>query len=378
MSYPQQKQWRAYLTLDTVVSLLWLPLPVAWSLPLISLAYNPTWNSTPLISTAIFASALTLLSALAALNSRVAYGVPRKLDWAEEVVVITGGASGLGRLIAEIFGMRGASVAVLDVKEFEGSEEMGEGFRWYKCNVGNLEAVQDARKAIVKDFYYNGSVGWLHANFVTFAQLGTPTIIINNAGIVNGRPMLSLQPSAIEQNFRINLLSHYHSIQTFLPAMLDRPSGGTVVTVASVLGHLGASHLSDYTAAKAGLIAMHASLRAELASMLSLQDSPRGAKNIRTVLVKPGQLSTQMFGSVQTPSSFFGPVVEAIDLANAIVKMVDSGKSGVIAMPLYAQYIEWLGVLPVGLQRIVRVLSGVDDAMDGFTRPGSVEPRHAT
>ncbi|GAB7349311.1 hypothetical protein MBLNU459_g8450t1 [Dothideomycetes sp. NU459] len=359
MSYPQQKQWRAYLTLDTVVSLLWLPLPVAWSLPLISLAYNPTWNSTPLISTAIFASALTLLSALAALNSRVAYGVPRKLDWAEEVVVITGGASGLGRLIAEIFGMRGASVAVLDVKEFEGSEEMGEGFRWYKCNVGNLEAVQDARKAIVKD-------------------LGTPTIIINNAGIVNGRPMLSLQPSAIEQNFRINLLSHYHSIQTFLPAMLDRPSGGTVVTVASVLGHLGASHLSDYTAAKAGLIAMHASLRAELASMLSLQDSPRGAKNIRTVLVKPGQLSTQMFGSVQTPSSFFGPVVEAIDLANAIVKMVDSGKSGVIAMPLYAQYIEWLGVLPVGLQRIVRVLSGVDDAMDGFTRPGSVEPRHAT
>lgn len=195
------------------------------------------------------------------------------------------------------------------------------------------------------------------------------TILINNAGIVNGRPLLSLSSAAVERNFRINLLSHYHTIQTFLPGMLNRPLGGTIVTVSSVLGHLGPSHLSDYAAAKAGLTAMHASLRAELASMAALPDAQPGAQNIRTVLVKPGQLSTQMFDSIETPSNFFGPVVEGVDLAKAIVRTIDEGKSGVIAMPLYAGCIEWMSVLPYGLQKIARWASGVDRAMEGFSAP---------
>lgn len=148
--------------------------------------------------------------------------------------------------------------------------------------------------------------------------------------------------------------------------MLAREDGGTIVTVSSVLGHLGASHLSDYTAAKAGLIAMHASLRAELNAIRVGSDAPAGAKNIRTVLVKPGQLSTPLFQGVRTPSNFFGPVVESVDLAREIVKMIDAGESGVISLPFYAGWIEWLAVLPVGLQRVVRGLSGVDRAMEGF------------
>lgn len=152
--------------------------------------------------------------------------------------------------------------------------------------------------------------------------------------------------------------------------MLARPQGGTIVTVSSVLGHLGASHLSDYAAAKAGLTAMHASLRSELASMAASSDEGSahpGAKNIRTVLVKPGQLSTQMFGSIDTPSSFFGPVVQGVDLAKAIVAAVDGGTSCVISEPLYARYIEWMGVLPYSLQRMARWVSGVDKAMEGFS-----------
>lgn len=194
-----------------------------------------------------------------------------------------------------------------------------------------------------------------------------PTILINNAGIVNGRPLLDLEPEAIERNFRINLLAHYHTIQTFLPGMLSRAMGGTIVTVSSVLGDLGASHLSDYAAAKAGLTAMHASLRSELASMASLPDAQPGTKNIRTVLVKPGQLSTQMFNSIETPSSFFGPVVESVDLAKAIVTAVYEGRSGVITLPFYTGYIEWMGILPYSLQRFARWISGVDRAMQGFS-----------
>lgn len=142
--------------------------------------------------------------------------------------------------------------------------------------------------------------------------------------------------------------------------MLKSETGGTIVTISSVLGKLGASHLSDYTAAKAGLIAMHASLRAELAS----STAPQGAEDVRTILVTPGQLSTTLFAGVETPSSFFGPVVEPVELAKEIVRMIDAGESGEISMPLYARWIEWMNVLPVSLQRLARRISGVDKAME--------------
>ena len=144
--------------------------------------------------------------------------------------------------------------------------------------------------------------------------------------------------------------------------MLSSECGGTIVTISSVLGKLGASHLSDYTAAKAGLIALHRSLRAELSS----SSASEGAENIRTILVTPGQLSTSLFAGVETPSSFFGPVMEPVKLAREIVRMVDAGESGEISLPLYARWIEWMFVLPVSLQRLGRWVSGVDGAMEGF------------
>lgn len=106
---------------------------------------------------------------------------------------------------------------------------------------------------------------------------------------------------------------------------------------------------------------MHASLRAELA-----QSEHESADQIRTVLCTPGQMSTTMFNGVKTPSNFLGPVVEPVDVAKEIIRMIDAGESGDIAVPLYAKYIDWLNVLPVGLKAIVRSLSGVDKAMTGF------------
>ena len=143
--------------------------------------------------------------------------------------------------------------------------------------------------------------------------------------------------------------------------MLASELGGTIVTISSVLGKLGASHLSDYTAAKAGLIAMHASLRAELSS--SSPTSTPGAENIRTILVTPGQLSTPLFAGMETPSRILAPIVEPVELAKEIVRAIDAGESGQISMPLYARWVEWMNVLPVGMQSILRRMSGVDSAM---------------
>ena len=71
------------------------------------------------------------------------------MEWEKEVVVITGGTSGLGRLVAEVFGRRGVSVAVLDVKAPEGEEE--EGWRWYECDVGRKGEVERVKGAVERD-----------------------------------------------------------------------------------------------------------------------------------------------------------------------------------------------------------------------------------
>ncbi|OMP86246.1 Short-chain dehydrogenase/reductase family 16C member 6 [Diplodia seriata] len=294
-----------------------------------------------------YAMAVTLWTLLVQLHGRrVAFGPARRVALGDEVVVVTGGARGLGALVAEVYGMRGASVAVLDVAELgEGERESmleEKGVAYYRCDVGDRNEVERVYARIEND-------------------LGTPTVLINNAGVVNGKPLLDLSPAEVERNFRVNLLAHFNTLQTFLPGMLNAPDGGTIVTVSSVLGKVGAACLSDYTAAKAGLIAMHNSLLAELK-----QSSNPGAKNIKTVLVTPGQLGTQLFGDLATPSGFLAPIVEPVQVAQAIIKMIDAGEGGEISFPLYARWMEWMNVLPSGLQWVIRGASGVDDAMRNF------------
>jgi len=155
--------------------------------------------------------------------------------------------------------------------------------------------------------------------------------------------------------FRVNTLAHFNTLRTFVPYML-KEGRGTIVTVSSVLGHLGAANLSAYTASKAALLALHQSLRAELAQ------NP-DAKEIKTILVQPGQMGTKMFAGLKTPSNFFAPVVTPAEIGKDIIRLIEKGDSGEVCLPLYSKYIQVLGVLPVGVQYLVRRWSGMDKAM---------------
>ncbi|OCK77745.1 NAD(P)-binding protein [Lepidopterella palustris CBS 459.81] len=338
LSLPE-KPWHHYLTIDLILTVLnytiFHPF-VACIIPLCLRAQLTPYEHPAMRLTIAWAFILTVVSVVGLMSDRFAYGAPREVDLSEEVIVVTGGARGLGALIAEVYGMRGANVAVIDVKKFGEDEAEEKGIAYYQCDVGDRKQVEEVGKRIVED-------------------LGPPTILINNAGIVHGKPLLELSPEEIESTFRINTLSHFHTLQTFLPGMLSA-GYGTIVTVSSVLAHLGAANLSDYTSSKSALLALHASLRAELALL------PQGP-NINTILVTPGQLCTPMFSGVKTPSNFFAPIVGPVDVAKEIIRMVDRGESGEIAVPLYARWIRLLGVMPVGLQSMIRAWSGVDRAM---------------
>lgn len=172
---------------------------------------------------------------------------------------------------------------------------------------------------------------------------------------MNGGNLLDLSLEQIERSISVNLLAHFYTIKTFLPGML-REGRGTIVTLASIIGVTGAAQLTDYAAAKAGLIAMHTSLTVEL----------RAHPEIKTVIVTPGQLSTPLFEGVKTPSGFFAPIVEPVDVAKEVIVTIDGGSSDYLAMPLYARWAGWLNVLPVGVQRIGRWASGVDIGMQSY------------
>lgn len=102
-----------------------------------------------MIAAIAWAGMVTLSWMANVINQRIAHGLPREVDLSEEVIVITGGASGLGMLVAEVYGMRGASVAVLDVREMENGE--ARGVTTYKCDVGDKTQVLKAAADIERD-----------------------------------------------------------------------------------------------------------------------------------------------------------------------------------------------------------------------------------
>ncbi|KAJ5585178.1 uncharacterized protein N7459_004978 [Penicillium hispanicum] len=336
------KPWVHHLTIDTFYKVLQRTLLnpfLAWVLVLCLRAHVTPTTDVAWILAVGYASVLTALFVAQVVNHRVGHGSPRIVDSEREVVLVTGGASGLGLLIAQIYGMKGASVAVLDIKDIgdrECDEVFGEGVLYLKCDVGDRQALENAQVRIQD-------------------ELGTPTIIINCAAArINGHRLLELPADCFEKTMRTNLLAAFHLYQVFLPGMLcEAENGGTLVTISSVVGQLSPAGLSDYSASKAGLSALHRSLEAEL----------RGNEQIKTLLVEIGQMATPLFDWVRTPNHFFAPVLEPVEVAREIVAAIDSGQGGVLRLPFFGKLVNWYAVFPAAVQIVARYLSGIDDAV---------------
>lgn len=195
-------------------------------------------------------------------------------------------------------------------------------------------------------------------------------MLINCAvAAINGQPFLSLQSNSMMKTIQTNLLAPFHTMQTFVPGMIAAENGGTIVNVSSVLGQLTAAGLSDYSASKAGLSALHKTLEAEL--WRSGHDD-----KVKMLLVETGQMATPLFEAIETPNKFFAPVLEPVQVARDIVSAIDMGKSGVIRLPAFATMVNWYAVMPASVQRLARYLSGIDGAMaKGYA--GMVSQQHS-
>lgn len=148
---PSPPPWYHPVTIDLLVHVLRKSILhpfIACLVPVSLRAIAHPADSPLYIASCVWAALVIACHLLQKLNLRVAYGAPREVDWDHEVVVITGGGSGLGRVLAETWGMRGASVAVLDVRE---PTDQLAGCTFYQCDVGDAQAVEGVAARIMED-----------------------------------------------------------------------------------------------------------------------------------------------------------------------------------------------------------------------------------
>ncbi|HYZ61780.1 MAG TPA: SDR family NAD(P)-dependent oxidoreductase [Acetobacteraceae bacterium] len=171
-----------------------------------------------------------------------------QLDLNGRVAVITGGARGIGRAIAERMVASGASVALWDVD--------GPAAQDAAAAIGNASAhrVDQTDEAQVRA-----------AAEATTARHGKVDILVNNAGITGGNaPAWELPSAEWRRVVEVNLIGPYLTCAALIPGMIAR-GYGRVVNIASVAGKEGNPNASHYSASKAGLIALTKSLGKELA-----------------------------------------------------------------------------------------------------------------
>lgn len=170
-----------------------------------------------------------------------------------------------------------------------------------------------------------------------------------------------MTPEQATKTLSVNAASHFTTLSAFLPHLTSSETGAHIVTISSILSHLAPASLADYTASKAATSVLHDTLRHELHSQ-----RPAIFSRVKALLVETGQLDTPLFAhrtSLPFYAHFFGPLLEAKDVAKEIVRTIERGEGGVIRMPFYARCMPFYAVMPGSLQLLLRWFSGIDRAI---------------
>ncbi|EEP76007.1 conserved hypothetical protein [Uncinocarpus reesii 1704] len=225
-------------------------------------------------------------------------------NWNAEVAVVTGGSDGIGQKIALLLAARGVKVAILDIQAPK--YDTPANVQFYPCNICSQEEIASAAQSI-RD------------------EMGEPTILVNNAGVLKGKTVLGTTDADIRQTFEVNTLSHYWLAREFLPYMVSR-NHGMVVTIASLAAYVTSSNMVDYASSKAAALTFHEGLATELKTRYN-------APKVRTVVVTQGFARTSLVNVISPENTWFNPLLEADSVAEAVVQQILSGSSGHIIMP---------------------------------------------
>jgi 3-oxoacyl-[acyl-carrier protein] reductase len=186
-----------------------------------------------------------------------------------KVALVTGGARGIGRAIAERLGAGGADLALFDVLPdldaavAELAAKLGVRVRGYQVNVTAAAEVDAAVEAVVKDF-------------------GRLDVLVNNAGITRDNLLMRMKDEEWDAVLAVNLKGPFLCTRAVARPMLKQRAG-RIVNIASVVGLMGNAGQANYAASKAGVIGLTKSCAKEFA-----------ARGVTVNAVAPGYILTAM------------------------------------------------------------------------------------
>jgi 3-oxoacyl-[acyl-carrier protein] reductase len=180
-------------------------------------------------------------------------------------VLVTGGATGIGKAIAEAFARAGANVMINHYNQAALADEMADN--------GTISAAYDAD--VSKKPQVTSMVQKISRSH------GPIDILVNNAAISQPTPFLELSEQLWDRTIDVNLKGTMLCCQAAIPGMLDRGEG-VIINMVSELGYLGRELFSAYTASKGALITLTRSLAREF------------APKIRVNAIAPGPVMTDL------------------------------------------------------------------------------------
>jgi len=211
-------------------------------------------------------------------------------DLTDRVALVTGASKGIGEAIALALAEAGADVAVLarseDLLEEVAAKVRSTGRRALvlPCDVTDEAAVKAAVERAV-------------------AELGVPTIVVNNAGGNSfSRPLASMRFSGFAKTITLNLDSTVHVTQAVLPHMINAGKG-SIINVSSVSSLRGAPLMSHYAAAKAAVVSLTQSLAIETAYA-----------GIRVNALLPGWIDTDLTDFLRTSEATEQSILQRVPM----------------------------------------------------------------
>ena len=187
-----------------------------------------------------------------------------------KVALITGAARGIGKAIALKYASEGAAIAFTDLEINEAAQQtiaeleaFGVAVKGYASNAADFTQTQEVVARVVEDF-------------------GHIDILVNNAGITKDGLVMRMSEGQWDAVIAVNMKSAFNFLHAVVPVMA-RQKGGSIINMASIAGQTGNPGQVNYSASKAGLIAMAKSVAKEM--------GPRG---IRANSIAPGYVLTEM------------------------------------------------------------------------------------
>lgn len=200
--------------------------------------------------------------------------------------------------------------------------------RFYKCDVTSRDDVHLAGEAIRSD-------------------LGPPSILINNAGVGNGATILEVSQEKLRRLFDINIISHWSTVQEFLPDMLIKKKGH-IMGVASLASFVTLAGAADYSCTKAALLAFHEALAQELKHR-------HKCPQVKSSIIHPGWTRSALTANPGVAAGLKRASVKLLepeDVAKAMVKQIIEAKSGQVI--LGPSIVTGVRALPLWIQEVIR------------------------